>query len=153
MIWRQPSCGTTIDGIVSVHRAPHLRRSRALEVRTVRLRARRLAPTAPCKRLLFKGLNYTDQINPVNGYVLFIFPFKRRDVYHPVFVESTFFHRQYTVMMELTLGLHKKRSNLVVKKLEKPHTVEFRLQSFFLGIVMMIFRPPSFEFSALISPS
>ena len=60
---------STIGFGVSVHRAPHLRRSRALEVRTVRLRARRLAATAPCKRLLFSGLNYTGQINPVNGYI------------------------------------------------------------------------------------
>jgi enolase len=36
---------------VSVHRAPHLLCSRALEVRRVRLRARRLASAAPCKRL------------------------------------------------------------------------------------------------------
>jgi hypothetical protein len=56
---------------VSVHRAPHLLRYRALEVRTVRLRARRLAATAPCKRLLFNELNYTAQINPVNGYDFF----------------------------------------------------------------------------------
>jgi hypothetical protein len=56
--------------MVSVHRTPHLRRSRALEVRTVCLCARRLAATAPCKRLLSNGLNYTDQINPANGYEL-----------------------------------------------------------------------------------
>jgi hypothetical protein len=60
---------TRITISVSVHRAPHPRRSRALEVRTVRLCARRLAATAPCKRLLFNGLSYTGQINPVNGYL------------------------------------------------------------------------------------
>jgi hypothetical protein len=51
---------------VSVHRAPHLRRSRALEVRTVRLRARRLASTAPCKRLRCEGLEFLGRFNPVN---------------------------------------------------------------------------------------
>ena len=41
---------------VSVHRAPHLLCCLALEVQGVRLRTRRLASAAPCKRLQFGGL-------------------------------------------------------------------------------------------------
>ena len=37
--------------VVSVHRVPHLLCWRALEVQGVRLRTRRLASVAPCKRL------------------------------------------------------------------------------------------------------
>jgi hypothetical protein len=41
-----------LDGeMVSVRRAPQLRRFRAFEGRIVRLHARRLASTAPCERL------------------------------------------------------------------------------------------------------
>jgi len=53
---------------VSVHRAPHLLCSRALEVRRVRLRARRLASAAPCKRLQVKDIRKIDDFDPVNGY-------------------------------------------------------------------------------------
>ena len=54
---------------VSVHRAPHLLRSRALEVPQVRLHARRLAATAPCKRLQIGGRNEIDRFTPVNEYL------------------------------------------------------------------------------------
>ncbi|MDA3894606.1 MAG: hypothetical protein PF482_00510, partial [Desulfobacteraceae bacterium] len=49
-------------------RAPHLLCSRALEVRRVRLRARRLASAAPCKRLQNNSLRKIDNFDPVNGY-------------------------------------------------------------------------------------
>jgi hypothetical protein len=53
---------------ISVHRAPHLLCSRALEVLPIRLRARRLTSAAPCKRLLFRQLRHIGHFNPVNGY-------------------------------------------------------------------------------------
>ena len=56
------------SGEVSVHRAPHLLRYRALEVRPVRLRARSLASAAPCKRLLGKGLAHMGRFTPENDY-------------------------------------------------------------------------------------
>ena len=55
--------------MVSVHRAPHLLRYRALEVRPVRLRARSLASAAPCKRLLGKDIAHMGHFIPVNGYM------------------------------------------------------------------------------------
>jgi hypothetical protein len=51
---------------VSVHRAPHLLCYRALEVRQVRLRARRLASTAPCKRLQPISLRKIDNFDSLN---------------------------------------------------------------------------------------
>ena len=54
--------------IVSVHRAPHLLRYRALEVPIVRLRARSLAYAAPCKRLPCWAFEFFERFNPVNRY-------------------------------------------------------------------------------------
>ena len=53
--------------MVSVHGAPHLLCSRALEVRKVRLRARRLAFAAPCKHLRISGLQKIETFDPANG--------------------------------------------------------------------------------------
>ena len=56
------------ERFVSIHRAPHLRCCRALEVQKVRLRTRRLASAAPCKCLQLGGLKRIGLCNPVNGY-------------------------------------------------------------------------------------
>ncbi len=49
---------------LSVHRAPHLLCYQALEVQQVRLRTRRLASTAPCKRLQGSSLQYIYYLKP-----------------------------------------------------------------------------------------
>ena len=53
---------------VIVYRAPHLLRYQALEVRPVRLRARSLAPAAPCIRLPGKDIAHMGHFTTVNGY-------------------------------------------------------------------------------------
>jgi hypothetical protein len=59
---------------VSVHRAPHLLCSRALEVRTGRLHARRRASAAPCKRSSYSVLQPIVHFNRVNGYEFLLLP-------------------------------------------------------------------------------
>jgi hypothetical protein len=55
---------------VCVYRAPHLLRPQALQVRPVRLHARRRASTAPCKRLPLSCRRPHGRFDPVNGYIL-----------------------------------------------------------------------------------